>query len=168
MKYAVKHHIYRSLLVGNKTERALAKEKTHNRQQHRARKNIIIGLPEEGRASASKVITWHSYQKQNPHLTVFDQRTAWEALPGRKVRKSRIDPKTRKVITWHRFKKKFERLSHTDRWAKWKTLPRRKTIAMLRDFNGSPLSWLECIAQYRDYWEMRDISNWFRNLPKIS
>ena len=180
----MKHHIYQSLLVGNRTERSLAYEKTHNRHIERARKNKIKGLPEKGRASASKVITWPSYQIQNKHLSVFDAHTAWEALPQRQVKKNRVDPETRQVTTWDEFQQRFAYLSPEDRWAKWKSLPRRKQPCLLRDFkgsrlswsdcvaeyryyNGTPLSWSDCVTQYRDYWTIRHMWRWFCQLPRI-
>ena len=60
---------------------------------------------------------------------LFDQQTAWDSLPRRKVRKHKVDPEKRQIMTWHRFNQKFEHLSFQNRRAKWNTLPRRKKLA---------------------------------------
>ena len=51
---------------------------------------------------------------------LFDQQTAWDSLPRRKVRKHKVDPEKRQIMTWHRFNQKFEHLSSQNRRAKWK------------------------------------------------
>ena len=167
VQYALKHRIYSDIVEGNQTELSIAKKKTRNRMKSRRTHNKAVGLPVKGRARASKIITWHTFQLQNQQLSPDERYAKWKALPLRRVRKVRLDPDTRKIIKWKTFQLQHAHLSSTDQYKRWKALPRGKSQTLIRDYKGEPLTWWDCKAKYSDYYEMSDIATWFQNLPRM-
>ena len=142
VEYALAYHIYQDLLTGETTERALANEKTRNRNQTRIRANPkqAIGLPIKGRAGAKR------NQKRKP--------------------RHRIDTETGEQIHWEDFRKAHANLSWCELQRKWKSYPRKFKRIKYRVYQDEEMTWSCCYSRYGDYFERHELHRWFIKLPR--
>ena len=139
IKYATHFHIYDDVRTGNQSIANIAKDKTRNRMRTRLKSNRCIGLPEMGRAMPRK-------RKRAPRL--------------------RVDPESRQTISWKMFCAKNSPAD--DLRDQWRALPRLRTKAKQRVWRGYAFSWGQCVAWYRDDFEMSHLVEWFRSLERVA
>ena len=130
---------YDDLRIGNQSIVTIAKDKTRNRMRTRMKSNRCIGLPEMGRA-----------------------------MPRKRKRASRlrVDPESRQTISWKMFCAKNSPAD--DLRKQWRALPRLRTKAKQRVWKGYAFSWGQCVAWYRDDFEMSYLFEWFRSLERVA
>ena len=137
--YAIRFHIYDDVRTGNQSIVNIAKDKTRNRMRTRMKSNRCIGLPEMGRA-----------------------------MPRKRKRASRlrVDPESRQTISWKMFCAKNSPAD--DLRKQWRALPRLRPKAKQRVWKGYAFSWGQCVAWYRDDFEMPHLFEWFRSLERVA
>ena len=139
VNYAIRLHMYDDILVGNQTIQSIAKEKTRNRMRTRLQNNVCIGLPEKGRAVPRK---------------------------RKRVSRLRVDPESRQIISWEMFCARNSPSATLHE--QWRALPRVRPPAKQRVWRGYAISWQQCVAWFRDDYEMKYLFDWFQSLQRAT
>lgn len=83
--------------------------------------------------------------------------------PRKRNQRRRMDPVTHEIMTLQRYRKQHPHLTKAKLMKQYEKLPRpRKSDA--RWYRGRIYSWREYVAQYVDYYAMRDLMAHWENL----